>query len=115
MAGQLPHTPKGQHPQYFQDPATDRLLSMVLSLIGELAVTRDRVDTLERLLEKHGVFPQAEVHAYRAEGEVKAERDARRAEYLDRVMRVLQNDIDEMRLQDNPVSVEETFEIVRDE
>lgn len=58
--------------------------------------------------------PQAEVHAYRAEGEVRAERDARRSEYLDRVLRVLQNDVDEVRLQENPSSPEETFEIVRD-
>jgi hypothetical protein len=114
MAGRVPHTPKGQHPQYFRDPATDKLLSMVLSLTGELAVTRDRVDTLERLLEKHGVFPQSEVQGYRAEGQVKEERDARRSEYLDRVMRTLQNDVDEMRLRENPASPEETFKIVRD-
>lgn len=114
MSDTLPHTPRGQHPQYFRDPATDKLLSMVLSLMGELAVTRDRVDTLERLLEKHDVFPQSEVQGYRAEGQVREERDARRKEYLDRVMRVLQNEVDEMRLKGSVLSPEETIRIVRD-
>lgn len=114
MSGRVPHTPKGQHPQYFRDPATDKLLSMVLSLMGELAVTRDRVDTLERLLEKHEVFPQSEVDRYKPEDPVREARDARRGEYLDRVMRVLQNEVDEMRLGEGTASPEDTFRIVRD-
>ena len=45
---------KGKRPLYFHDPATDKLMAIVVSLVGELAVTRDRLDALERLLESYG-------------------------------------------------------------
>ena len=53
---QLRRTAKGRRPQYFDDPAVDHLHNMVLSLVEELAVTRDRADALERLLEQSGVL-----------------------------------------------------------
>ena len=52
----LPRTAKGKKPQYFADPTVDKLLSMVLTLMGELSVTRDRLDTVERLIENNGLF-----------------------------------------------------------
>lgn len=39
---------------FFKDPATDRLLAMVMTLAAELHVTRDRLSTLEMVLEKSG-------------------------------------------------------------
>lgn len=35
---------KGRRPQYFADPATDKLLSMVVTLMGELARGIDDLD-----------------------------------------------------------------------
>ncbi len=40
---------------FFKDPATDRLLAMVMTLAAELHVTKDRLATLEMLLEKSKV------------------------------------------------------------
>ena len=42
---------KGERPRYFEDPAIDKVLSITLALAGEVAVLRDRVDTIERLSE----------------------------------------------------------------
>ena len=39
-----PRTAKGKKPGYFADPATDKLLQMVITLAGELSVVRDRLD-----------------------------------------------------------------------
>ena len=39
----LPRTAKGKKPVYF-DPVTDKLLSMIMTLMGELSVVRDRLD-----------------------------------------------------------------------
>ena len=55
----IPRVPKGKRPTYF-DPATDRLLDMVLALAGEVSVMRDRMETVERLIEKHGLFDRIE-------------------------------------------------------
>jgi hypothetical protein len=44
-------TAKGKRPVYFEDPQVDKLLAMVIALTGEVSVLRERLDTLERLLE----------------------------------------------------------------
>ena len=92
----LLRTAKGKRPQYFSDPATDKLLAIVVSLISELATTRDRLDALERLIEKHGLFQQHEVENFQASEEETRARDAWRTEYLDRVFRVLQYELEEV-------------------
>ena len=48
----LLRTAKGKRPQYFSDPAFDKLLAIVVSLISEVSVVRDRLDTVELLIEK---------------------------------------------------------------
>jgi hypothetical protein len=42
----LARTAKGRKPRYFADPATDKLLDMVVKLTAELSVTRDRLDAI---------------------------------------------------------------------
>ena len=60
----LPRTAKGKKPQYFQDPSMDKMLSMILTLMGELSVTRDRLDTVERLIEKNNLFNVEDIEEY---------------------------------------------------
>jgi hypothetical protein len=82
---------KGKRP-WFIDPDSERLMNILLVTIQELAVTRERLDTVERLLERAGVVSQADIEAFAPE---KAEADARGAwmqEYLARVFRILQQD-----------------------
>ena len=38
---------------------------MVMGLAGEVAVMRDRLDTLERLLERTGALQRAEIEQFR--------------------------------------------------
>lgn len=82
---------KGKRP-YFLDTDTERLTNIVLVLAQELAVTRERLDTVERLLQKSGVLSLSEIEAFTP---TKPEADARGAwtqEYLARVFRVLQQE-----------------------
>ncbi len=91
----LPRTAKGRRPHYFADPATDRLLAMVVTLMEELSATRDRVDSLERVLERERVLAEGAVEAFRPEGETAEVREARRAAFTARVLRVLDAEIAE--------------------
>lgn len=95
---------KGKRPQYFSDPATDKLLNMVLTLAGELSVARDRLDTLERLLDERGVLDQASVDAYKPDSQAAAQRSQRRAAYLERVMRTVQMELEQISDADTPAS-----------
>jgi hypothetical protein len=88
----LSRAAKGRKPQYFADPATDRLLSMVLALTQELSVARDRIDTLERLLDRAGVLSAKTVDAYLPTMEEAAERSELRAGMIRRVFRNAEKD-----------------------
>ena len=90
----LPRTAKGKKPQYFSYPTIDKLLSMVLTLMGELSVTRDRLDTVERLIENNGLFKVDDIEHYEIPDDVNAIRMDRRSAYIARVLKAVQDELD---------------------
>jgi polyhydroxyalkanoate synthesis regulator phasin len=83
---------KGRRPYFFDDPAIDKLLTIAMALAGELAVARERLDTVERILAQKGLLTPDEIDAYRPDEASKEERAAWRADYIARVLRILQNE-----------------------
>jgi len=83
----------GKKPVYF-DPVSDKLIQMILALLGELSVMRDRLDTVERLVEKNKLFSQADIEAFELTPEANKARAARRAATIARVLKTVQNDLD---------------------
>jgi len=67
----------------------ERLLAMVTALTGELAITRERLDTLERLLESNGGIAPAAVETFVANEEQVAERSRLRQRIISKVFRPL--------------------------
>ncbi len=92
----LPRVARGKRPQYFSDPAIDKLLSITLTLCEELSVTRDRLDTVERLLEQRKLVPRKAIEAYVPDATSEAERDANRRAYVERVMHIVQAELAEV-------------------
>ena len=111
-AVRLPRIAKGKRPQYFSDPAIDKLLWMTITLMEELSVTRDRLDTVERLLDRKRVLPRQAIERYTPDGKTAAERAARRAAYVDRVLRALQAELEESTGADMPLTAEEVVAVV---
>lgn len=103
---------KGKKPQYFSDPAIDKLLWMTLTLMEELSVTRDRLDTVERLLEASRVLRQRDIEGYRPRAAAAAQRAARRSAYVDRVMRAAQSELEELTARGMPKSEAEVVAAV---
>lgn len=83
---------KGKRPVYFDDPQTDKVLAIVMALIGEVSVLRERLDTIERLLEAKDILAIADIEAYLPDDSVAKEREQWRAEYIARVLRVLETE-----------------------
>jgi hypothetical protein len=93
---------KGRRPEY-HDFATDRLISIVMALVGEVSVLRQRLDTAERLLEAKGVLSRAEIEAYEPDREAGYERGVETKAYIARVMRGVQQAMEAMAAEDRPV------------
>lgn len=93
---------KGKKPQYFSDPAIDKLLWMTMSLMEELSVTRDRLDTVERVLASKRVLKVAEIESYVPTESATGERNARRAAFVDRMMRAVHAELDEVSARGAP-------------
>ena len=104
---------KGKRPQYFEDPAIDRTLSIVMALVGEVSVLRERLDTVERLLETNGKITRADIEAYEPGRKAGEERGLQTREYIARVMRAVQQDMEALEDMDTP-SVEELSHAIRD-
>ncbi|MEH2170753.1 MAG: hypothetical protein V7K41_29695 [Nostoc sp.] len=85
---------KGKRPVYLENPQTDKLLAIVMALTGEVSVLHERLDTIERLLEIKGILSASEIEAYEPDAKVAKEREQWRAEYIARVLRVVQEELE---------------------
>lgn len=96
---------KGKRPAYFEDPAIDRTLSIMMAIAGELSVLRERLDTVERLLDAKGTISRADIESYVPDRQAGAERGLLTKEYIARILRGVQQDME--ALAESGPSVEE--------
>ncbi len=104
---------KGKRPIYFQDPAIDRTLSLLMALVGEVSVLRERLDTVERLLETKGSISRADIESYEPDTIAGQERGMQAREYIARIMRGVQQDMEALEELDAP-SVEDLSKAIRE-
>jgi len=83
--------PAGKRP-YFLDEQVERVLAITMTVVQELAVARQRVDTLERLLQAKGVLADGEIDAFAPGPVASAERQMWNQEYIARVLRIVQQE-----------------------
>ena len=80
---------RGARPYYFDNHDVDRLMTIVMSVAEEAIVTRERLDTLERLLDEKGTLSRADIEAYRPDEAADAEREAARQKAIERILRIV--------------------------
>jgi hypothetical protein len=97
---------KGGRPYFFQDPAVERVLNITMAVAGELAVMRERMDTLERLLADKGLLDQSAIEAYVPDEAAGAERQQWHAEYIARVLRIVQQELEAMAHPEHNIPLE---------
>lgn len=83
------HPIKGRNPHFFDDPNTDRLLTMVMELASEMSVMRDRLDTHERLAARNGVYSENDIEDFEPTEDEATARAAWRDKFLDRILKAL--------------------------
>lgn len=85
----LPKASKGGRPQFLDTPDSERLLTMVVALAGEISLLHDKLDSLARVASEKSTFSLDEVNRYAPDAQVLAERAVRREAFLGRVFRIL--------------------------
>lgn len=85
---------KGKRPSYLDATANDHLLSMIMVLSEELAVTRERADTMERLLVSKGILRSDDIDEYVPDTEAGLERQVKNTEFVSRLIRSIRHEID---------------------
>jgi len=97
MAGQDPfeRPARAPRPEFSpEEPLAERLARLFMNLATEVAVVRERLDTVERLLAERGTVTAADMDAYQPDETVESERRAWREAYIRRVFAELQDEID---------------------
>jgi RNA polymerase-interacting CarD/CdnL/TRCF family regulator len=84
---------KGKRPWFFANQEAERVMNITMALAQELAVTRERLDTLERLLEDKALLSRAEFDSYLPNKAVTDERSVNQQSYLARILRVISQEI----------------------
>jgi hypothetical protein len=95
---------KGRRPEYLDSPHEERMLSMLMAVIGEVSVLRERLDTVERLLEAKGSINRADIEGYQPDLETGKDRNRIIREYIARVMRGVQQDMEALAELEPPIA-----------
>ncbi|MEP1444663.1 MAG: hypothetical protein ABJK37_00940 [Paraglaciecola sp.] len=91
---------KGQRPYFLADKQTEQALSVAMTLAMELSVTKERLASLECLLVDKGVIAKGEIDNYQPSKEEVAKRSLDTQAYLARVLRIMQQDKEELEAND---------------
>lgn len=106
--------PKGKRPFFLKDPDVERVMAITMAVAQELAVMRERLDTVERLLSEKNVITRNDIENYTPPKNIAEERGAWTQEYLARILRIYQQDIEALSKSDEPTSEEVGHELAQD-
>lgn len=104
---------QGRRPQFLNTKTEEHLLSMTMALMQELAVTRERLDTLERVLEGKGVLSTEELKTYRPDADAEVERQEAQRRLISAVMRSIEQE--KHALEDQPAPDVGQLHVVEDQ
>ena len=91
---------KGKRPSFFETPGVDYLMHMVIVLSQELSVTRDRLDTLERLIEQKDIIKPSDLNDYNPDQQCLEKREANRQALISSLFSVMNQEAAELEAKD---------------
>jgi hypothetical protein len=82
----------GKRPYFLDSKDNERTLNILMAVLQEVAVMRERMDTIERVLDKKGVLTRADIEGFTPTKAEAAERGLLIQQYLNRTLRILQQE-----------------------
>lgn len=107
--------PKGKRPYFLKDPDVERVLAVTMALAQEVAVIRERLDTIERVLEDKGTLTRTDIETYTPSKPIAEERGAWTQEYLARILRIYQQEIEALDKPNEPSSEDIGHELAKND
>lgn len=89
MPVRMQHVARGARPRFSENVEVDRVMAMVMTLAGEVAVLREQLDTVVSLAAARGVLTPDEVAGYAPSPAQVTSRDEWRQAFIGRVLHVL--------------------------
>lgn len=83
-----PTVAKGQRSQFFENGDVDQVMTFIVSLLNELMVTRDRLDTVERILAAEGLMAPERIEEFKPDAAQTAEKNAMKRDIIKNVLRL---------------------------
>ena len=77
-----------------EEPVAEHLVRVITALVSEVAVLRERLDTLEKLAEMKGILTADEIERFAPDARREAERQQWRQKYLERIFAGLRAEVD---------------------
>jgi hypothetical protein len=87
---------KGKRPYFLENSEIENVLNITMALAQEVAVLRERTDTLERLLESKGMFARRELDAFVPNKLQANERAFAHQQFIARILRIIQQENESM-------------------
>lgn len=81
---------------YSITPEVERVLAITMAVAAEVAVVRQRLDTVERLLAAKDFVTRDDIESFVPTTEEHAERGLWNQEYVQRILRIVQQEIEEV-------------------
>jgi hypothetical protein len=98
----IPLSPKGKRPSFFDEGAVDQVVSMMLEVMAELWVVKERVYTLEKVLGEAGIAAKEQMESCKLSEDEIAELEAARRKFIATIMRSLETKfVDRGKLQED--------------
>ena len=89
---QIPMTPRSKRPSFFDEPAVDRLVTMMLEMMAELWVVKERIHKLEKVLSKAGVDVTGKIETCEFGADELMDLEMKRRKFVETIMRSLEDD-----------------------
>ncbi len=90
----LPRSIRGGRPFFFADPATDKVLNMVVTLASEVWALRERLAAVEGAKVRRNALAAGEVDGYEFSEAEESRLGADRREFIENLFRILQEQVD---------------------
>ena len=101
---------RGKRPQFYDSPAIDQMMSMILVLAGEVSVLADEIDSIKRVAAQRGLDLAAEVRNLKLDETALEEREARRQQMLERLFYLIRKEAAEAAGNETPESFNAVIE-----